>query len=291
MKKRFFRKKDLRKIFKKREKSAHKYDFGYVIVVGGSSLYTGSPAFGALAALRSGADLTLVIAPKRSADIIAGFSPDLICYPLNCDDISLNEVPTILSLIEGAKRVSQGKVSLLIGGGLGRDKKTLLAVREILKKIDIPAVVDADALYAIEKEKEIIKEKKFILTPHLFEFFVISGKNLKNFPLEKKIEETKKFAQDFKTTILLKGKIDIITDGKEVILNRTGCPEMTVGGTGDVLAGICACFLAQKIPPLLAGAGAAFVNGKAGEKSAQKKGAGLLASDLIEEIPQVIKIL
>lgn len=291
MKKRFFRKKDLKKIFKKRKKSAHKYDFGYVIVVGGSSLYTGSPAFGALSALRAGADLTLVVAPKRSADIIAGFSPDLICYPLSCDDISLNEVPTILSLIEGAKRVSQGKVSLLIGGGLGRDKKTLLAVREILKKIDIPAVVDADALYAIEKEKEIIKGKKFILTPHLFEFFVISGKNLKNLSLEKKIEETKKFAQDFKTTILLKGEIDIITDGKEVILNRTGCPEMTVGGTGDVLAGICACFLAQKIPPLLAGAAAAFVNGKAGEKAAQKKGVGLLASDLVEEIPQVIKIL
>lgn len=279
----------LKRIYKSRSKDSHKYDFGYLLVIGGSQLYSGSPALAAMAALRAGIDLTLVVAPKRAADIIATFSPDLISYPLEGTDLTLNHLPNLISLTEGAKEVSRGKVALVIGGGLGRDEETQTAVQKYLSKIDIPAVIDADAIWAISKKKEILKKKRFILTPHLFEFFILSGRKIINFSLKEKIETVKHFAGELNTVILLKGNIDIISDGKKVFLNKTGCPEMTVGGTGDTLAGICGCFLAQGFEPLIASSAAAYLNGKAGELAKKDLGPGLLATDLIWYIPKVIK--
>jgi NAD(P)H-hydrate epimerase len=88
---------------------------------------------------------------------------------------------------------------------------------------------------------------------------------------------------------LLKGKTDIISDGKEVALNKTGSPFMTKGGTGDTLAGIAGALLARGIPPFEAGQAAAYINGIAGELAAKKFGEGLMATDLIEAIPEAIK--
>lgn len=278
----------LKKIYKPRPKESHKYDFGYLLVIGGSQLYSGSPALAAIAALRAGIDLTLIAAPKRAADIIATFSPDLISYPLEGTDLTVDHLPSLISLTEGAKKVSEGKVAVVIGGGLGRDEETQATVQKYLSKIDIPAVIDADALWAISKKKEILEKKRFILTPHLFEFFILSGRKIIDFSLKEKIKIVKYFAKEFNTVILLKGNIDIISDGKKVFLNKTGCPEMTVGGTGDTLAGICGCFLAQGISPLVAACAAAYLNGKAGELAKKDLGVGLLATDVINYIPKAI---
>jgi NAD(P)H-hydrate epimerase len=109
--------------------------------------------------------------------------------------------------------------------------------------------------------------------------------------LEERIEKVKNFAKELGVSVLLKGNPDIISDGRGALLNKTGCPEMAVAGTGDILAGICGCFLSQKIEPLLASSAAAYVSGKAGEAAKEEFNVGLLATDIIEYIPRVIKIV
>jgi hydroxyethylthiazole kinase-like uncharacterized protein yjeF len=266
----------LEKVFKKRENWSYKYDYGSLLIIGGSKLYHGSPALAGLSALRSGVDLVTVIAPERAANLIASSSPDLITYPLKGNYINKRHVPTIMKFCEN-------KTAVVIGGGLCRDKRTITAVKLFLKKIKLPTVIDADEIYALDKN---ILKKNFLITPHSREFYIMSGIRLGRF-LSKRIESVKKASSLMKSTILLKGFVDIISDGKRAAVNRTGNPYMTKGGTGDTLAGICGSLLAQGISPFNAACAAAYINGKAGDFAAREKKQGLLATDLIAKIPKV----
>lgn len=279
----------LKEVFKKRSEDSHKYDWGYVLIIGGSQLYSGSPALSAMAAMRVGIDLTLIIAPERAANIIASFSPDLIAYPLEGSDIELKNLPTLIALTNSAKKTAEGKIAVVIGGGIGRDEETQKTIREYLKFIDIPCVIDADAIWAIANKKEILKEKKVILTPHSAEYFILTGKKINQMSQEEKETEVQNTAKDLNCTILLKGNPDIIASPNKLALNKTGNPYMTVGGTGDTLAGICGAFLSQGFGPFLSASVAAFLNGVAGDMAAEKFGPGLLATDIVKSIPKVIK--
>jgi NAD(P)H-hydrate epimerase len=271
----------LKKIYKKRDAWAHKYDFGHLLVIGGSKHYSGSPALNALAALRAGVDLVTIAAPQRAADIIASFLPDLIAYPLKGDYLNKNHLEELLSL-------TQNKTAAVIGGGLCREKETLEVVIEYLKNVKIPCVIDADAIHAVAIDKKILENKNFVLTPHSYEFFVLSGIKVST-NLKERIEAVKKVASELKTTILLKGHIDVISDGKEVALNRTGCSAMSKGGMGDSLAGILGAYLARQTDIFTAACAAAYVNGKAGELAAAKYSESMIASNLIEEISNIVK--
>ena len=271
---------DLKKFYPQRDPWSHKGNFGYVLIVAGSRIYSGSPVFNALGALRAGADLTMIVSCLRAADIAASFAPDLITRPLD-KDLEMKHVGKIVSL---AKKFD----SLVIGGGLARNEKTYKAIREIISQVDLPMVLDAEAIRAAAEEPKILENKSAILTPHAGEFKALTGEEVMP-EIEDRKEKVKKWAEKLKTTILLKGHIDVISDGKEIILNETGSPLMTKGGTGDILAGICAAFLAKKFSALEAAQAAAFINGKAGEMAAEKYAEGLLASNLLEFIPEVIK--
>jgi NAD(P)H-hydrate epimerase len=275
----------LKEIYKPRNPQSKKYDFGLLVVIGGSKQYSGSPALAGLAAFRAGVDMVQIIAPKRAADIAASFSPNLATYPLDGDFITKKHLPTIYVLLQKAKRVSNGNMAVVLGGGMGRKKETFKAVQDLVSKISAPVVVDADAIWAIGRKPEIIKNKEFLITPHQYEFFVLTGKKVIDLKEEEKIEIVKEEAQKLKTTILLKGNTDIISNGKEIALNNTGSPYMTVGGTGDTLAGICGALMARRLSPFVAAQAAAYINGKAGETAAKKLKQGMLATDLIEEIP------
>lgn len=278
----------LKSIYKPRPADAKKYDFGLLLVIGGSEFYSGSPALAAMAAFKSGVDMVRIIAPKRAADIIASFSPNLAAYPLEGNWLTKNHLATLLTLTESAKAVAKGKAAVVIGGGMGRTKETQEAILEYLSHISVPAVIDADAIHAIGKKPEIISGKPFLITPHTYEFFVLTGKEIGELPDEEKMKLVQIEAQRLQTTILLKGKLDIISDGKEMAVAKIGSPYMTVGGTGDTLAGICGALLARGIDPFLVAQAGTFINGKAGELSAQKLKEGLTATDLIEAIPEVI---
>lgn len=272
----------LKKVYKKRYIWSHKYDFGHLLVIGGSKHYSGSPAFNALAALRAGVDLVTIVAPERAANIIASFAPDMIAYPLDGDYICPEHLDKLVEM-------TKNKDAVVIGGGLTRSKEVLKTVVEYLKRIDIPAVIDADAIHAVATKKEILKDKKFVLTPHPYEFFVFSGiKPTKN--MKYRIKMVKDAATAAKTTILLKGHLDIISDGERASVNRTGNPYMTAGGLGDTLAGITGAILARGIGCFEAACAAAYINGKAGEIASKQFGESLIASDVINTISKVLKL-
>ncbi|KKU93185.1 MAG: putative sugar kinase, YjeF-related protein [Parcubacteria group bacterium GW2011_GWA1_49_26] len=267
---------------------SRKYDHGLMLVIGGSEYYTGAPAIAAFAGFRAGLDMVRILAPKRAADIIASFSPVLAAYGLDGSHIEKKDVSFLISRTMAAKEIARGNVSILIGNGLGRDEETQEAIKEYLAAIDLPCVIDADAIYAVAERPEIIVGKPFVFTPHSYEFFELTGKNVHGLPQEEKIELVKQEAARLQTTLLLKSHIDIVSNGSEVILSKTGTPYMTVGGAGDSLAGILGALLARGIAPLEAAAAAAYINGKAGELATKKFKDGLIATDIIEEIPHII---
>jgi NAD(P)H-hydrate epimerase len=278
----------IKKVYPARPKNSKKYDFGFLTIIGGSDLYSGSPALSALSALRSGVDMTRIIAPKRAADIMASFSPNLVAYPLVGDKISKEHLATLITLTEAAKTVSYGKTAVVIGGGLGRSLETQEAILEYLSQIDVPIVVDADAIHAVSKNKEVLSGKKFIMTPHSYEFFITTGINISSLSQKEKERIVLEEANRLKGIIILKGNIDIISDGKEVVINKTGNPSMTVGGTGDVLTGICGALLARGVDPFLSAQAATFINGSAADIAVKEFGEGMLATDVINNIPKAL---
>ncbi|MFH0956548.1 MAG: NAD(P)H-hydrate dehydratase [Candidatus Aenigmatarchaeota archaeon] len=270
----------LSEVYPKRRMWDRKGDHGKVLIIGGSRRYRGAPALCALSALRAGADIAVIAAPESAADVIAAFSPNIITEPLVGDYLNPSDVPKLLNLAEGFD-------SIIIGNGLGRMAETGRAVREFLRKVQKPCVIDADAIHLISDEKRLLR-KGWIVTPHAGEFFSLSGHEVGN-SVETRIKAAMKFSSDFGCVVLLKGHKDVIASGKEVFVNSTGNPFMTVGGTGDVLAGICGAFLGMKMKPVEAAAAAAYVCGAAGDRAAGSIGHGLLATDVIERIPAVLR--
>jgi NAD(P)H-hydrate epimerase len=271
----------LRKVYKPRKKESHKGDYGRLLIIGGNEKYSGSPAFNAIAGLqamssyRSGTDIVEVIAPKRVADIIAGFSPDIITLALKGDHLKKEHIKILL-------KESGDKTAFVIGGGLGREQTTLSAVRDYLRKTKLRGVIDADAIYAIRNSK--INLRNFVITPHACEFKILTGKTVLG-DINERMNQVKESAKKLDTTILLKGHIDIISDGSKIAINKTGNPYMTVGGTGDTLAGILGSLIAQGNSLFDSACAAAYINGKAGELTRKKS--SLVASDLLENIGKI----
>jgi len=278
-------KRDVLAVLPKRRPEAHKGEYGRVLVVGGSSRYTGAPALVGLAALRSGVDLAVVAAPAETALVISSFSPDLITIRLPCRDLEPAALP---QLREDIKRAT----AVVIGSGLGTLACTRDAVIELartLAKTELPVLFDADGLKALAAERELLKNPRWVVTPHAKEFEILTGTDLPK-DTTARAEEVKKAAKELGCTILLKAHVDIIASpGGKVALNQTGNPGMTVGGTGDVLAGIVGAFLSQGAEPFRASVAGAWACGRAGDLCMKDKGYEFTASDVIEKLPEVFK--
>jgi NAD(P)H-hydrate epimerase len=253
---------------KKRKLASHKGENGIVLVVGGSELYVGAPIFAALAALRSGVDLAIIAAPKLVSMVANVYSPDIISAKLSGRFLKLKHMKEISKFVKKSD-------CIIIGNGAGLNKSTKQLIRKIAK-IDKPKVIDADALDAVKG----IDVKNCVLTPHQGEFKDLYG--------EKGNEKIVKKHARKDRIILLKGHIDLISDGKKVIKIKGGNPGMSVGGTGDVLTGLVAGLIAQGEPLLKAAVKASKINKKAGDIMFRKKGYGLLASDLLEVVPGLL---
>lgn len=274
----------LKKLFKKRKSNSHKGENGKVLVIAGSDEFSGAPvlvAMSALACMRTGVDLCHVLTPEKTGFVVNTFSPDLIVHKVMGQKLTKKHLKKALEL---GKKVD----SIVIGPGLGRKKATMSFVREVVRKTRKPIVIDADAIHAFSKMKF---RGNTLITPHKKEFEIFSGKKITGKTLEQKKKMVKEAAAKHNCIILLKNPIDIISDGKKIVLNKTGNPGMTVGGTGDVLAGLCAGFSALGLSLFDTAKSAAFVNGKIGEKLFKKKGYSFIASDFLNEIPFWIKKL
>lgn len=265
----------------RRRKDSHKGDSGRVLVIGGGP-YTGAPAFTGMAAMRSGVDLTYVATPEASAVPVAIYSPNYIVRTLEGEVLREDHVKGLLQFSKGVDVVA-------IGPGLGNAPETISAIQSIIRSVDKPLVIDADAIGACGEKPQILKKKSGVITPHAGEFKKLTGKTLPHDDLDRRKAMVREAASRLKMTILLKGPVDIISDGTYTKLNRIHNDAMTVGGTGDVLTGIVAGLVAQKATPFSAARIGAFTAGLAGDLAFEEKSYGLLATDVIEKIPFVLR--
>ncbi|MBI2642392.1 MAG: NAD(P)H-hydrate dehydratase [Candidatus Wildermuthbacteria bacterium] len=282
----------LKELYPARPPEVKKYDYGLMLVIGGGDFYTGSPALVSLAGFRAGVDMVRLIAPKRAADIIASFTPVLAAFPLEGPRLTQSHLASLISLTEGAKDVSHGKVSVVIGGGMGRSQETQDAIVEYLSNVNVPVVIDADAIHAVAGKPDVLKGKPFVITPNTYELQLLGARDLRQLGDEERVKEVMSAAANLGTTLLAnlaKAKVDIISNGTDVLLNEAGSPYLSVGGAGDTMAGIAGALLARGVSPLQAAAGAAYINGKAGELAAKKFGESLIATDIIDFISDAIQ--
>jgi NAD(P)H-hydrate epimerase len=264
-------------------KKSHKGENGVVLVIGGGP-YIGAPALSGLAALRTGVDLVYIATPQRSWESIAAFSPNFIVKDLTHDMLTKEDIPQIEELLSKCTGV-------ILGPGLGAASETEEAIVPLVRRIIAekkPLVLDADAIKPIAENLHLIKNSTTVVTPHVGEFKKLTGITLSQ-ELDTRISTVKEWAKKIGITIFLKGYIDVLSNGIEVKQNKVHNEAMTVGGTGDVLAGIIGALLSKGVRPFEAVRVAAFLNGGAGNEAFQKKSYGLLATDIIDEIPNVLK--
>ncbi|UCF45186.1 MAG: NAD(P)H-hydrate dehydratase [Candidatus Bathyarchaeota archaeon] len=267
---------------KPRTAKAHKGDFGRLLVIGGSEVFSGAPALVSLAALRTGVDIAYLAAPAKTAYSVSSVSPNLITLQLKGKHLSASNMAVLTPYLETVDAV-------VMGPGLGLHTETREFVKACVSAIESvgkPLLLDADGLKAFAEFKRPLKVP-LVLTPHAGEYTTLADGKLPE-STEEHIVEVQKIAAELGAVILLKGQVDVICNSKKVKLNFTGNPGMTVGGTGDVLSGIVGALLAQKVDPFEAAVAGAFVNGAAGDFVASKIGYHLVATDLLEWIPRIL---
>jgi len=265
-----------------RASSAHKGDFGRLLVIGGSDVYSGAPALVSLGALRTGVDLVYLAAPSKAAQAVSAMSPDLITIKLDGDNLKPSNMETLKPYLKIVDTVAMGP-------GMGLAPETVdfvkLCIDEV-EKAGKPLLLDADGLKAFAKFKRPIKIP-LVLTPHSGEYTILTGETLPENQEEKAVA-IQKNAKKLKAVIVVKGKVDVVCNAERVKFNFTGNPGMTVGGTGDVLTGIVGGLMAQHVDPFEAAVAGAFVNGAAGDFVASEIGFHMVATDIIEWIPKVL---
>ena len=253
-----------------RKSESHKGDFGRLLVIGGSRNYVGTTTLVAEAALRVGTDLVTILTPSYAAERMP-FNPNLMVRPLKSRDfLTRRDVKDVLSMRYDA---------MVIGNGLGRDDESRKALESIFERNKTPMVVDADALSIMDMGWIM---ENMILSPHRGEFKKLFG-------IDGDEESVERMARETNATIVLKGAVDVISNGKTTRLNRTGNPGMTKGGTGDSLAGITAGLLAQNKSLMASACAGAFINGLAGDIAYERLDVSMNATDVIESIPDAIR--
>ncbi len=271
----------VKKFIPERKSSSRKGENGVVLVVGGSYIYHGAPILSSLAALRAGSDLVYSSVPKINAQSTRSISPNLIVLPLVDSKLTRGAANKLLG------QIPHGLNSATIGMGLAvKDIESLETLIKPLLNRDVKLSLDASSL--VSGILPTISNQNVVVTPHAGEFKRLFGEVPVN-SIKERIKIVEKFAKKFQITILLKGPTDIISDGKKTFLNPKKTPAMTVGGTGDVLSGITAAFLARNRNSLESASAAAYVNGLAGKQVQRKLGLHMVASDLIDVLPLVLK--
>ncbi len=251
----------------------HKGQNGRVLVVGGSRDYVGAPAFAGMAALRTGVDIVTVCAPEKVAWAINSYTPDLITKKFLGEEFNLTHGKEIITLSENFDVI-------VLGSGLGINKDFVLKlVREIKK----PFVIDADAIKVLNLE--LVNNS--LITPHNKEFEMLYANTIKKPGYDDKsmdvnIKAIQPYMND--NIILLKGPTDFVFSKDKKQQNKTGNNSMTKGGTGDILAGLCAGYIAQTGNMFESAMHAAFINGRLGEYMYKWKGYGYNSYEMIEEL-------
>lgn len=274
-----------------RPADAHKASVGRVLIVGGSRGMAGAPALCARAALRAGAGLVTIGVPDAIADVVAGFLPEAMVLPLPCDDEGALDSSADEAVLPFLERVD----ALVVGPGLGRSPRTEEAILALLRKAELPVVLDADGLYALRGRVDDLASRKAVtvLTPHKGEATALIGASDVTV-VSNRESRARQLASLSHGICVLKGPGTLVHDGTRSYVNTTGNALLATGGTGDVLAGVVAAFLAG----LPATGGDAFgaaslavhVHGAAADLLRERRGdRGVLASEIADALPEAIR--
>ena len=286
---------EIRPLLKPRAKETHKGTYGHLLLIGGSATKPGAILLAGKAALRTGAGLVTVALPDKAFER----------FPKNFLELMYEPLPSSSSGTlsrKGWKKLApsiEGKSAVGVGPGMGVNADTKAIVAQLIKKAEVPLILDADALNCLSSSPSLISPPlrgggrgRVILTPHPGEMARLLGISTAKVQKDR-IGIAQKFSKKHGVVLVLKGHRTVIaTPSGEVYINSTGNPGMATAGMGDVLTGIIASLIGQGMSPEKAAIAGVFLHGRAGDHVAKRLGdRGLLATDVIEEIPLAIKEL
>jgi hydroxyethylthiazole kinase-like uncharacterized protein yjeF len=271
-----------------RDRDAHKGDFGHLLVIAGSLGKAGAAVMAAKGALRSGAGLVSVATPIGLVPIIQQQVFEAMCIPAGESIDGTLGIGSEKELLNASGTMS----ACAIGPGLTTHYETVQVVKDLIQRITVPMVIDADGVNALAGNPGILLKAKapVVLTPHPGEMARLLGVSAADIQRDR-INVAQGFAEEYGVTLVLKGAGTVIaTPQGDVFINSTGNPGMATGGAGDVLTGMIGSMLAQGYGPTRAACLAVYLHGLAGDLAAGEKGeAGMIAGDVIEKIPEAIK--
>ncbi len=283
----------VRSIIPRRIPDSHKGTYGKVLIIAGSRGYTGAATLSSLSTLIAGCGLSYLACPSSLNPILEEKLTEVITVPVE----DKGEGRFISEGVSDIMRVIPDMDVIAIGPGISRSKDTEKFEMELLGKIpdNKPIVIDADGVNNLEGHLDILKKLKnrVILTPHLGEFSRITGISIDEIK-KNTLEIVKDFVNKYNVTIVLKSATTVIGSKNGVIVNITGTSGLASGGTGDVLTGLIAGFLAQNrdFDDVSVAGLSAYLHGRAGEICAKEKTAySMIAGDLLNCIPEAIKEL
>ncbi|MBA2568855.1 MAG: NAD(P)H-hydrate dehydratase [Actinobacteria bacterium] len=262
----------------RRSAEDNKYTAGHVVVVGGSPGMTGAPCLSALAALRADTGYVTLAGPSSAIPVFEHWVLEAVKRPLPEDDHGFATADGVGELLD---LLGKGG-ALAIGPGLGRSEGTKELVRRLLAEARVPAVVDGDALFELEPANWPAPR---VLTPHSGELARLLGIE-SDWVDAHRLEALERAVDRFGCVVLLKGAGTLVAEPGAGAIVCGGDPSLATAGTGDVLTGILAAFLAKGVEPRLAAAAAAVAHTEAASEAPQKN--GLIASDLIEALPRAL---
>lgn len=270
-----------------RPRDTHKGDYGRVFILAGSRGLTGAAALCANASLRAGAGLTTLGVPASlNLAMEVKLTEVMTCALAETKDVTLS----LKAKKEILKRVDGSDVAVL-GPGLSTNAETQRLIRQLIAVIKKPMVLDADALNALSGHASLLKKThaECIVTPHPGEMSRLIEKNTSCIR-KNRLSVAKKFSNHYNVVVVLKGAGTVVVYKGVHYINKTGNPGMATAGSGDVLTGVIAGFLAQGLRIFDAARLAVYVHGLAGDLAVKEKGeVGLIASDILEKIPEAIK--
>jgi NAD(P)H-hydrate epimerase len=252
-----------------------KYTTGSVLIVGGSRGLTGAPMLAALAAFRADAGYVAVAAPESSLPVLEARLLEVVKRPL-LEDAAGRLLPRAAdAILEAAEKAD----AVAIGPGLGRSDGTVELVRILLERLECPVVLDADALWELEP---FARQAPTVLTPHSGELARLLGESSAEIDAHR-LESVRRAASRFASVVLLKGADTLVAAPREgVLVASYGTPALATAGSGDVLTGVVASFLAKGMDPKLGAAIAAVAHGVAAELVEPQR--GVIASDLLPQL-------
>ncbi|MDI6870689.1 MAG: NAD(P)H-hydrate dehydratase [Bacillota bacterium] len=271
---------------------AHKGSFGHALLVGGSPGLTGAVALAGEAALRMGAGKVTVAVPRSLNPILEVKLTEVMSLPLAETEAQTIEAGAAEPLLAWAGRCQ----AVGLGGGMGTDEGGGDFLRDFLAGLNLPVVLDADALRLMAARPELFREilagrrQPAVLTPHPGEMAA-----LMSLPVDAveryRVDAAREVAQSWRSVLVLKGAHTVIaTPDGELFLNPTGNPGLATGGTGDVLTGAITSLLAQGMTPVRAAVAGVYLHGLAGDLAAKERGpVGMAASDVVRQLPRAIQ--